>query len=233
MDIPLNANGIAQAKAAAQLVRHRGIRTIVSSPLSRARDTALAASDVLGLPVVYDDGLREVAFGRQEGQPMVAWFDEWVAERYTPEDAESFSVLRTRAVAAINRATAHDPLVLVVAHGALFRAIRSAAGLVANVRTQNGVPPAAGAAAVPLRARHASLAPDPPCPRNPLGLEPARAGTPGGRRFSCSERRSVSWSRSSGSRPRRADGPARGQHAQLEGPAWCRAWSMAPRNRRR
>lgn len=140
VDIPLNANGIAQAKAAAQLLKNRGIRSIVSSPLSRARDTALAASDVLGLPVAYDDGLREVAFGRQEGQPMVEWFDEWVAERYTPEDAESFAVLRTRAVAAINRATAFDPLVLVVAHGALFRAIRSAAGLVANVRTQNGAP---------------------------------------------------------------------------------------------
>lgn len=140
VDIPLNANGIAQAKAAAQLLRNRGIRTIVSSPLSRARDTALAASEVLGLPVAFDDGLREVAFGRQEGQPMVEWFDEWVAERHTPEDAESFATLRSRAVAAINRATAHDPLVLVVAHGALFRAIRSAAGLVANVRTQNCAP---------------------------------------------------------------------------------------------
>jgi broad specificity phosphatase PhoE len=154
VDIQLNATGIAQARAAAQLLRNRGIRTIVSSPLSRARDTALAASEVLGLPVAYDDGLREVAFGRQEGQPMVEWFDEWVAERYTPEDAESFSVLRTRAVAAINRATANDPLVLVVAHGALFRAIRSAAGLVANVRTVNG---------------------------QPLLLEPPRPGTPGWR----------------------------------------------------
>jgi probable phosphoglycerate mutase len=140
VDTPLNANGIAQARAAALLLRNRGIRTIVSSPLSRARDTAQAAADALGLPVAFDDGLREVAFGRQEGQPMVAWFDEWVAGRYTPEDAESFSTLRTRAVAAINRATVQDPLVLVVAHGALFRAIRSAAGLEANVRTLNGQP---------------------------------------------------------------------------------------------
>lgn len=140
VDIPLNANGIAQAKQAALLLRNRGIRTIVSSPLSRARDTALAASEVLGLPVTSDDGLREVAFGQQEGQPMVEWFDEWVAGRYTPVDAESFATLRTRAVAAINRATAHESLVLVVAHGALFRAVRSAAGLVPNVRTPNGQP---------------------------------------------------------------------------------------------
>ncbi len=40
IDIPLNATGIAQAAAAAQTLRDRGIASIVSSPLSRARDTA-------------------------------------------------------------------------------------------------------------------------------------------------------------------------------------------------
>jgi len=140
VDIPLNANGVAQAAAAAQLLKHRGIRSIVTSPLSRARDTAQAVAAVLGLPVETDDGLREVAFGVQEGKPMAEWFAQWVDGAFTPEGAESFAALRARAVAAINRATAHEPMVLVVAHGALFRAIRSAAGMVANVRTQNAQP---------------------------------------------------------------------------------------------
>jgi probable phosphoglycerate mutase len=112
---------------------------------------------VLGLPVETDDGLREVAFGVQEGKPMAEWFAQWVDGAFTPEGAESFAALRARAVAAINRATAHEPMVLVVAHGALFRAIRSAAGMVANVRTQNAQPlllepPLAGEAAWRLAA---------------------------------------------------------------------------------
>lgn len=138
--MPLNANGIAQARAAAQLMRNRGVAAIVASPLSRARDTALAVGETLGLPVETEDGLREVAFGSQEGQPMAEWFARWVEGLYTPDDAESFTALRRRAVAAVNRALARPAPVLVVAHGALFRALRAEMGLEPNVRTQNAQP---------------------------------------------------------------------------------------------
>ena len=47
---------------------------------------------------------------------------------------------RARAVAAINRALARPAPVLVVAHGALFRAVRAEMGLEANVRTPNATP---------------------------------------------------------------------------------------------
>lgn len=140
VDIPLNATGIAQARAAAELLRGRAIGAIVASPLSRAHDTALAAAAALGLPVEIDEGLREVAFGAQEGQPMTAWFNDWVAGSYTPDDAESFAALRARAVAAINRALTRPAPVLVVAHGALFRALRAEMGLEPNVRTPNATP---------------------------------------------------------------------------------------------
>jgi len=43
-------------------------------------------------------------------------------------------------VAAVNRATAKQGPVLVVAHGALFRALRLALGHVPNVRTPNALP---------------------------------------------------------------------------------------------
>lgn len=140
VDIPLNATGIAQARAAAQRLRHRGITTIVASPLSRARVTAEIAAEALGLPVALDEGLREVRFGVQEGQPMSDWFANWVAGHVTPEGAEPFAVLRGRAVAALNRATAQPPAVLVVGHGALFRALRTAMGIEPLVRTPNAVP---------------------------------------------------------------------------------------------
>lgn len=140
VDIPLNPTGQAQARAAAELLRGRGIRSIVASPLSRARHTAEVVAERLGLPVELDEGLREVAFGVQEGQPMGTWFDCWVAGEETPEGAEAFDTLRRRGCAAVTRALAREAPVLVVAHGALFRAVRAAMGLRPNVRTANGVP---------------------------------------------------------------------------------------------
>ncbi len=140
VEVPLNAVGLAQARAAANLLGGRGIASIVSSPLGRARTTADIVGEALALPVAIEADLREVRFGVQEGQPMAAWFDEWVDGIFTPEGAESFAALRTRAVAAANRALAHPPLVLVVGHGALFRALRSAMGLPPNVRTANAAP---------------------------------------------------------------------------------------------
>jgi probable phosphoglycerate mutase len=140
VDIPLNATGIAQARTAEQRLRNRGIATIVSSPLSRARVTAAFVGETLELPIEIDPDLREVAFGVHEGQRMSGWFADWVAGAATPEGAESFAALRRRAVAAVNRATAQPPAVLVVAHGALFRSLRSAMGIEPNMRTQNAVP---------------------------------------------------------------------------------------------
>jgi broad specificity phosphatase PhoE len=140
IDIPLNAVGRAQAKSAAALMAGHKLATIVSSTLSRALDTAQAVSEVTGVPVQTDDRLREVKFGEQEGLPMGDWYDDWIAGTYTPKGAEVFADLRTRAAEAVNRAIAKPAPVLIVAHGALFRAIRSAMGLEPNVRTPNAVP---------------------------------------------------------------------------------------------
>lgn len=140
VDIPLNEVGLAQARTAAGLLRNRGIRSIVASPLSRAHDTANIVGKAIGQPVLVQDDLREVEFGAQEGQPMADWFDDWLAGLVTPDRGEPFAALRTRAVAAVNRALAHPAPVLVVAHGALFRALRAEMGLAPDVRLLNGVP---------------------------------------------------------------------------------------------
>lgn len=141
-DIPLNKVGVAQAERAARTLRDLdlGIATIVASPLTRARVTAEHAARALGLPVQLDDGLMEVQFGEQEGLPMGDWYDGWIAGTYTPAGGESFAGLVARAVAAVNRATARPAPVLVVAHGALFRALRLAFGHEPNVRTPNALP---------------------------------------------------------------------------------------------
>ena len=140
-DIPLNTVGLAQAERAARTLQGLGIATIVSSPLSRARATAEVVAGTLGLPVAaFDDDLRETNFGEQEGRPMGDWYDDWIAGTYTPERAEPFPALLARAVAAVNRALERPAPVLVVAHGALFRALRLAFGHEPNVRTPNALP---------------------------------------------------------------------------------------------
>lgn len=140
VDIPLNPTGFAQARTAAAKLRNRGIATIVSSPLLRARVTAEIVAEALALPVAIDDDLREVRFGVQEGQPMSGWFAAWIGGAFTPEGAEAFAALRRRAVAAANRATVQPPAVLIVGHGALFRSLRSAMGIEPVMRTPNAVP---------------------------------------------------------------------------------------------
>jgi len=140
VDIPLNQVGQAQARRAARTLVGLGIATIVASPLSRARVTAETVGEALGLPVSIDDDLRETAFGEQEGKPMGDWYDDWIRGDYTPAGGESFATLLARAIAAVNRATALPGPVLVVAHGALFRALRLALGHEPNVRTPNALP---------------------------------------------------------------------------------------------
>lgn len=138
VDIPLNATGLLQAERGALSLAGQGIARIVASDLERARQTATIVAHALRLGFTTDPALREAAFGEQEGQPMGRWYDDWVAGDYTPRGGESFAALWDRVVPALNRALAGPGTVLVVAHGAMFRALRAAMGLSALVRTQNG-----------------------------------------------------------------------------------------------
>ncbi len=149
-DIALNATGTEQARRAAGIMAahwhdHAPITRIVSSPLIRAYRTAEIVADALAgqgarLPLSTDPELQEVCFGEQEGQPMGSWYDDWIAGSYTPKGAEVFQELVSRAVAAVDRATDGGGVALVVCHGAMFRALRMAMGLPANVRLSNAVP---------------------------------------------------------------------------------------------
>ncbi len=140
IDIPLNELGLAQAREAAERLRNRGITSIVASPLSRARVTAEIVGAALGVAVTIEPDLREVSWGVREGEPLADWFHGWIAGHTTPEGAESFDTLRRRSIAGLNRAMGQPPAVLVVAHGGVFRAIRSVMKLEISGRTRNCVP---------------------------------------------------------------------------------------------
>jgi broad specificity phosphatase PhoE len=139
-DIPLNANGVAQAHAAAELLRGQDVVALVCSPLGRARQTAEIVGAALGLEPRVLDGLREANFGAHEGEVMGAWFAAWVAGEAAPDRGESFAEVRDRAMAAMNEVLAGLGPALVVGHGGFFRTVRAAMGFTAAVRTPNGVP---------------------------------------------------------------------------------------------
>jgi broad specificity phosphatase PhoE len=140
-DVPLNQTGIAQARAASLLLRERAISSIVSSPLQRALVTAEIVAGELALDVATNADLREVSFGIDEGKSLSAdWHIGWIQGTYTPPGGESFAGLRARAVDAFVQELERKPAVLIVGHGALFRAVRAEMGLVPHIRPPNAVP---------------------------------------------------------------------------------------------
>lgn len=127
-DVPLNTTGLAQAAAAAELVRDLGIRTICASPLSRALATAEAAQAATGARLTVIDDLKEVGFGVREGGLRGPWYDAWKLGE-TPAGAETYRGFIARALGAVNTALAEEGPVLIVAHGGVYWSIREHARL--------------------------------------------------------------------------------------------------------
>lgn len=126
-DPELSEKGRWQARCAAEAFAARGtIQVIVSSPLSRCRQTAAAVAARLGLDVHIEEGLREADFGAWEGLTFAeakdrypAELDAWLASsRATPPGGESFATVARRvAVARDELLTRHAGLtVLCVTH---------------------------------------------------------------------------------------------------------------------
>ncbi|MGY2004186.1 bifunctional RNase H/acid phosphatase [Blastococcus sp. SYSU DS1024] len=66
-ELPLSRTGRAEAEAAGERAGQLGIEVVVASPLRRTRETAEIVAGRLGLPVEFDDDLRELDFGDLEG----------------------------------------------------------------------------------------------------------------------------------------------------------------------
>ncbi|MGA4544668.1 bifunctional RNase H/acid phosphatase [Uniformispora flossi] len=126
-DPELSERGRWQAERAAELLAARGtIQAIVSSPLSRCRQTADAAARRLGLDVRVEEGFRETDFGAWEGltfgEVRERWPDElseWlVSPDFAPPGGESFTEVAHRVVVARDKVLAHYPgqTVLIVTH---------------------------------------------------------------------------------------------------------------------
>src|SRR3954452_24529787 len=134
-DIPINANGRAQADCCGEilrdlLAREGGEPDFVASPLGRARETMERVRAVLAHdPQDYrvDQRLTEVSFGQWEGftlAELAVRFPDAAAARerdkwdFTPPEAESYATMSLRMrdwYQALTRDT------VAVAHGGTFR----------------------------------------------------------------------------------------------------------------
>ena len=137
-DIPMNANGRAQARACGEILRDLITRQpataldYVASPLGRARETMELLRATLGLePKSYhvDERLTEVSFGSWEGftiEELRRYSPDAVAARerdkwgFAPPQAESYAAMSQRVRAwydTLERDT------VAVAHGGVLRGL--------------------------------------------------------------------------------------------------------------
>jgi broad specificity phosphatase PhoE len=122
-DIPLNATGIAQARDAAAAINFVDWDLVLTSPLSRAKDTAGILSAIQGFPeAIVEQLLLERSFGEAEG----LLYEEWKA-RYSDTNAvpggESLADLEQRAIKLLETLLEkhQGKRVIAVSHGALIR----------------------------------------------------------------------------------------------------------------
>lgn len=132
-DIPLNTEGLSQARTAARLLSEVSLKAIYSSPLTRAFTTAQIIASEQGLPVQAVHAFRECNFGIFEG---FRWgeidihpqFDASEKARnplgYRVPGGESIQDLYDRVIPALNTIiSGHSgETIAIVSHGVVMRA---------------------------------------------------------------------------------------------------------------
>lgn len=140
-DIPLNEYGIKQAHEAAKILQKYDFKTIVTSPLKRAYETAqIIASMKKDVEFHIIDDLKEVEWGIQEGKK----YNEKVKENWKNgicvEGAEHILDVEQRCIKVLKQVFDLSDPVLMVSHGGVYRAIRKALFLPSINCTPNCVP---------------------------------------------------------------------------------------------
>ncbi|MGA1502101.1 MAG: histidine phosphatase family protein [Candidatus Nanopelagicales bacterium] len=133
-DIELDEVGIAQAQRAASMLASLPPSAIISSDLTRTRQTASPLVAITGIEPAYDEGLRETFAGEWEGKTRPVLLEEygddlhrWSADPLMRAGGhgETRVEVADRVVAAIDRGLAglpEDGVLIVVTHGGAARA---------------------------------------------------------------------------------------------------------------
>ena len=137
LDVELTDAGREQARRCAARLVDAGIDAIVTSPLSRARDTASAIAAATGAPLQVDDRLIEVDYGPFEGldregarKKFGKAFEDWRADPFgSPVDGmEPLPAALQRASAATADALATFEHPVLVGHQGILRIVLIALG---------------------------------------------------------------------------------------------------------
>ena len=128
-DVPLTEVGQRQAKRLAESALDKGIEVILCSPMLRARQTAQAVSDAIGVPIQIDDRLIEMDFGTFEGTSRFGEEFQWIRAQMStrfPGGESGFDVAyRVYSLLYEIREKYADKTVLLVCHNCVSRAVRS------------------------------------------------------------------------------------------------------------
>lgn len=128
-DVELTEVGRAQAQAMAQQAKEAGIELILASPLKRAQDTAKAAAEACGAPILTDERLIEMNYGSFEGKsgndPEFAAARRQFGVRFP--GGESLLDVAARVYPLLDevRRTYAGKKVLLVCHGGVCRVLRT------------------------------------------------------------------------------------------------------------
>jgi broad specificity phosphatase PhoE len=132
-DTQLNQSGINQVEMAAAVIGDWDL--LLTSPLSRARQSAEIISKAIGLEPVVSERLLERSFGIGEGMTYEQWHHRYSKLDQIPGAESEFSVFRRSQKLLDEIQTEYSgKRVLVVTHGALIR-------FVLNLVTDNEFPP--------------------------------------------------------------------------------------------
>jgi probable phosphoglycerate mutase len=134
LDTELTEAGRQQALAAAEILAREPITAVYSSPLRRARDTAIPVAAKLDLPIIVVAELAERNWGVLEGQPRGTR-----RRGVTPEGAESSRAFAQRILCALASIDSEAPLI--VGHSGVFRVLCRTVGIVeASAPVANALP---------------------------------------------------------------------------------------------
>lgn len=129
-DSPLTEKGYLQAKDSANIILNSNIKIdlVVSSPLSRARETAKIISEVCEIPLIIDNRLIEQNFGKWEGHSPrndhQFFLDKQnFVSRFS--NGESMLEVAHRIYTVLDEIKKDDKTYLIVAHNGIARIVKS------------------------------------------------------------------------------------------------------------
>ncbi|MFB4169410.1 histidine phosphatase family protein [Virgibacillus sp. JSM 102003] len=122
-DIPLNRKGILQAEECAAFLESSQWDVLITSPLTRAKQTAEIINEKLNIPFAEMAAFKEKSFGDAEGMTPQERLEKFPDKIFpNQEDEQSFKERIMTGIHEINQSY-HGSMVLLVAHGAVINSI--------------------------------------------------------------------------------------------------------------